>query len=289
MSPSRGTGPLPRRQQLPGNLTRRTGAGSLIQVNSEVLFREVLAVGTPRHPGNQGAPRVGEGLPGIPVAISGVAQRLLHRHAGIGLALLHQFQGPQVVWSVAGQYLHGGDQLGIGVHHNRRLVPVEPLAAAFVAVAHLRVMHRHHPVLAHSVLQANTVAGALHVLEQQLPQQLRRRNDALPLRDALRQFTLRLPRHFQQTVRVSHNRGQQRATCFAVGPVDGRLSLYAGSQVPLVPLGLGPFLHTGLLHGRQRPQQLDDPVGQQIEGVPHRAPAQDVCGVSATRMPRFFR
>ena len=35
VSPSRGTGPLPRRQQLPGNPTRRTGAGYLIQVNIE--------------------------------------------------------------------------------------------------------------------------------------------------------------------------------------------------------------------------------------------------------------
>ena len=237
VSPSRGTGPLPRRQQLPGNLTRRTGTGYLLQVNPEVFFREVLAVGAPRHPGNQGASRVGEGLPGIAVAISGVAQRLLHRHTGVGFTPFHQFQGPQVVRSVAGQYLHGRDQLGVGVHHNRRLVPVEPPTAALVAVAHLRVMHRHHSVLAHPVLEANTLAGALHVprsgrgqaLEQQLPQQLRRRDDALPLRTALRQSLLRLPRQLQQTVRVGHNRGQQPRPCPLVGPVDGRLSLDAGA------------------------------------------------------------
>ena len=78
-----------------------------------------------------------------------------------------------------------------------------------------------------SVIDARSGPG--QALEQQLPQQLRRRDDALSLRAALRQFNLRLPRHFQQPVRVSHNRGQQRATRFAVGPVDGRLSLDAGA------------------------------------------------------------
>ena len=102
VSPARGTGPLPRQQQLPGDLTRRTGAGSRRQVNTEVILREVRPVGVPRHSGNQGASRVGEGLPGIAVAISGVAQRLIHRRTGVGLAPLHQFQGPQVVRSVAG-------------------------------------------------------------------------------------------------------------------------------------------------------------------------------------------
>ena len=83
---------------------------------------------------------------------------------------IHQFQRPQVVGSVAGQYLHRGNQLGVGVHHNRRLVSVEPPAAALVAVAHLRVMHRHHPVPAHPILEAHSAFGPLHVLEQQLPQ-----------------------------------------------------------------------------------------------------------------------
>ena len=60
------------------------------------------------------------------VAISGIAHGLLHRHTGVGLTPFHQFQRPQVVRSVAGQYLHGGNQLGVGVHHNRRFVSVEP-------------------------------------------------------------------------------------------------------------------------------------------------------------------
>ena len=155
-------------------------------------------VGTPRHPGNQGAACVGEGLPGIAVAIGGIAHGLFHRHTGVGLALLHQFQRPRVVRSVAGQYLHGGDQLGVGVHHNRRLVSVEPFTAALVPMAHLRVMRRHHPVPAHPILEAyseaHSVIGPLHVLEQQLPQQFRRRHNPLPLGAVLGQFPLRLPR-----------------------------------------------------------------------------------------------
>ena len=61
------------------------------------------------------------------------------------------------------QYLHGGDQLGIGIHYNRRLVPVEAPAAALVAVAHLRIMHRHHPVPAHPILEADSVISAFHI------------------------------------------------------------------------------------------------------------------------------
>ena len=47
-------------------------------------------------------------------------------------------------------------------------------------------------------------ALALDVLEQQLSQQLRPSHYALPLAAALRQFHPRLPRLFQQPIRVSH-------------------------------------------------------------------------------------
>ena len=73
------------------------------------------------------------------------------------------FPAPQIVGSVARQHLNGGDQLRAGVHHNRRLVSVEPPAAALVAVAHLRIMHQHHPVPAHPVLETCSVISALHV------------------------------------------------------------------------------------------------------------------------------
>ena len=207
----------------------------------EVFFRKVGPVGTPRHPGNQSAARVGEGLPGIAVAISGIAHGLCHRHAGVGFARLHQVQRPQVVGSVAGQYLHGGDQLGAGVHHNRPLVPVEAPVAALVPMAHLRVMHRHHPVPAHPILEAHSPLSPFHVLEQQLPQQFRRRHNPLALSAFLPQFPLRLPRQLQQPVRVGHNPSQQRRPRLPVGPVDGRLALHAGAQVSLMIPGPGPI------------------------------------------------
>ena len=47
-------------------------------------------------------------------------------------------------------------------------------------------------------------------LEQQLPQQFRRRHNPLALLTVLRQLSLRLPRQLQQPVRVCHNLGQQR-------------------------------------------------------------------------------
>ena len=80
---------------------------------------------------------------------SGIGQ--CGRRAGSDPSSLTAVRRPQVVRSVAGQYLHGGDQLGVGVHHNRRLVPVEPPAAALVPVARLRVVDRHHPVPTHPV------------------------------------------------------------------------------------------------------------------------------------------
>ena len=88
---------------------------------------------------------------------------------------------------------------------NRRL--------ALVAVAHLRVMHRHHPVPAHPIFEAHSTLSPFHVLEQQLAQQFRRGHNPLPLIAVLGQFPLRLPRQLQQPVRVSHNPSQQRSAC----------------------------------------------------------------------------
>ena len=104
-----------------------------MEVFSRTLFPDWAA----RHPGNQGAVRVGEVQPGIAVSVGGVAHGLPYRHAGVGLARLHQFQRSQIVRSVAGQHLHGGDQLGAGVHNNRRFVPVVPSTAAKEAAGYL--------------------------------------------------------------------------------------------------------------------------------------------------------
>ena len=88
---------------------------------------------------------------------------------------------------------------------------VKPPPAALVAVAHLPVMYRHDPVLAHSVPDAHLavsiigitatstvrtalhVLTALHLLEQQLSQQLRRVNYRLMLCTIGGQPSLGLP------------------------------------------------------------------------------------------------
>ena len=176
------------------------------------MLGKVAPVGPARHFGHQPPSRIGEGLAGPTVPIGGVAHGLINWRPSAGLALLHQFQCPQIVGSVARQHVHGGDQLGVGVHHDGRLVPVKPTLAALVPVAQLWVVHRQHPVLAHPVLEADPVismsiaiaALALDVLEQQLSQQLRPIHYALPLDAVLRQFQPRLPRQFQQPVRVGH-------------------------------------------------------------------------------------
>ena len=233
------------------------------QVNSKVLLGEVRPVRAARHPGNQGASRRGEGLTGTAVAVSGVAHGLRHRHAGVGLTLFHQFQRPQVVWSVAGQYRHGGNQLGVGVHHNRRLMPVEPPpAAALVPVAQLRVVHRHHPVPAHPILEAHSVISACHVLEQQSAQQFRRGHNPLPLGAFLSQFPLRLPDN-SRSRSASATISASRAFC-------ARLSLQSMAASPFTlepryrwyPRTLRPFPDVDALQLRQRPQQFDDSVGQ---------------------------
>ena len=204
----------------------------------------------------------------------------LHRHTGVGPALLHQFQRSQVVRSVAGQYLHGGDQLGVGIHDDGRLVSVEPSTAALVAMAHLRVMHRHHPVPAHPVPEAHSVISPFHVPRSgpgagsgaaTAP--------AVPPPPQSAGAPHRPPATLPAPAATTPATGRRRLTISAsracprpfVAPVDGGFSLHAGAQVSLIFPGLGPFPDRSLLHRRQRPQQFDYPVGQQIIRVLHRA------------------
>ena len=95
--------------------------------------------------------------------------------------------------------------------------------------------------------------------------------------------------HRQQPVRIGHYLSQQCRPRFAVRPVDRRLALDAGTQVPLVPLGFGPFRQDGVRHGRQGPQQFDDAVRQQIIGVLHRAQSQDAGRVQRHPHPTLFQ
>ena len=66
-------------------------------------------------------------------------------------------RAPRLSGALPGNTSTAGNQLRVSVHHNRRLVPVEAPAAALVAMAHLRVVDRHHPAPAHPVLEAHSV------------------------------------------------------------------------------------------------------------------------------------
>ena len=236
-------GSFPRRHDGASDLSRQTGATPCQQVDAEVFLGEIFPVGTTRHSGHQPAPSVGENLTGAAVAVRGVPHGLHHRHIGAGLTLFHQLQHPQIVGSVPRQHVHRGDQLAVDVHH-RGLVSVKTPALALVAVAHLRIVHRHHPVLAHTLFQAHragtivvartvavAVRAALHVLEQSAEggsQQLRRIDYRLPLTAVGGQSILGPPSQFQQPVGVGNNLSQQLPPLPSVRPVNGRFVIFQG-------------------------------------------------------------
>ena len=224
---------LSRRHDGVGDLSRRTGATARGQVDDKVILG-MLPVGPAWHPGYQLAARIGEGLPGSSVPIGGVAHGLL-RYTGVGLALFHQSSAPRL-GALPGS---GGDP--IGIHHNRRL---EAPAAALVAVAHLRIMHRHHPVPAHSrgSLRPQLATGAATAPNSAA-------STIRCLLTVLGQLPLRLPRQLQQR---PHNLGQQALPRPFVAPVEGCRSRWNPGTPPALP-------HSLTLHCRQ-PQQLDDPV-----------------------------
>ena len=85
-----------------GNLSGRTGATARGQVKVKVMLGKVFPAGPARRFGHQPASRIGDGLAGPAVPIGGVAHGFRHRRSGTRLALLHQFQCPQIVGSVAG-------------------------------------------------------------------------------------------------------------------------------------------------------------------------------------------
>ena len=186
------------------------------------MLGKVLPVGTARRFGHQPAPRPAAAqvwrVPPSPLAAAPMASSTTR--AGTRFALLHQFQCSQIVGSVAGQHVHGDDQLGDGVHDDGCLVPVKPSPAALVPVAHLWVVNRQQPVPAHPIPEAHPVismssnsasaALALDVLEQQLSPQLRPIHYALPRGAVLRQLRPRRPRQFEKPVRVGHYLSQQR-------------------------------------------------------------------------------
>ena len=106
------------------------------QVKVKVILGKVFPVGPSRRFGHQLPSRLGEGLAGATITVGRIAHGFRHHRADTRFALLHQFQCPQIVRSVARQHVHGDDQLAVGVHHDGRLAPVKPPPATPATTEH---------------------------------------------------------------------------------------------------------------------------------------------------------
>src|SRR5215207_546480 len=173
---ARGTVALARTDghHLPGLLAGGAGATHRLQIDPEVLFRELGPSAPAGHLGHQFPPGLGEGPSGVAVSVGAVSHRLLDRDAGVRLHLLDHLQRPLVVGCVARHDVRRRDQLALWVDSDLRLVPIEALARALATVAHFGVMHRYYAIPAHCLLEASTVFPALNVLREQPLQQDRR-------------------------------------------------------------------------------------------------------------------
>src|SRR5205823_5361520 len=72
-------------------------------------------------------------------AVGPVAGRLVYDAVRRLFRLLDQGAGIFVIGRVARQHVHGGDELLVGVHRQRALVPVEALAGPLAPMAQLRI------------------------------------------------------------------------------------------------------------------------------------------------------
>ena len=185
----------------------------------KVFLGEVRLIRAGRHFGYQGPSRIGKGLPGSPVSIGGIPNGLLHLSSGVFFTLFDQFERPHVIAGVPSQYIHGRDRLGVGVHCHRCLMAVESLATALSTVPHLGVVDRGDTVSAHPLLQCRPFLLALHILQQQLPQQLGRLYDLLALRAVYRESPLTPAGQFQQPISIGHNLLEESLSLFLVVPV----------------------------------------------------------------------
>ena len=128
-------------------------------------------------------------------------------------------------------------------------------------MTHLGIVHRHHTVTAHSLLQTHTFFRAFHVLNQQQTQQLGRLRYPLALGDVFIKRFLRPPAQLQQPVAIGYYLSEQRYASRPVVLVNAGLTLHAGGDIPLVSVGRRPLLQVPPLKFAQPTHQLHDPIG----------------------------
>ena len=192
MDPSRPAGAFPNGDYRAGNLTRRTGAGSCLQVDEEVLFREVQPVGPSRHPGNQAE------VPASAKACLGRRRRKRRRpappppaHRCWPRSVPPVASAPRLSGALPGStstsvinWVSVSTTIAALWPSKRRLLLLWPWrgSGSCTGIIRSRLTPSLRPI-------PSPVRST--VLEQQLSQQLRRRHDALAFRAALRQSLLR--------------------------------------------------------------------------------------------------
>src|SRR6266536_1006310 len=210
-------------------------------------------------------------------AIGAVANHLHYFTVRRYFGSLDHLQRSVRVGCIAWQHLHRGDQLRVGVDGDLRLVPIEPMAATFAPVPHLRVVHRDQPIRRHALFQPWPVLITLEVLGQDAGQHPSSSDQFLVICAVLRQPSSRPTHQLLQLLGIGHNLGQEPLPSLRVRPVHFRLAFQTR---PLhVPRTANLFSHVQQLKRSQlgqHVQHLDDAIRQQVVSILDRSTSQDV-------------
>ena len=217
VDPSRAIRPLSRRHVGVGYLSRGTGATARRQVDNKVILGEALPVGPARRPGHQRPSRLGKGLAGAAVAVSGIAHGFRRQHAGVDSLSSTSSSAPRLSGALPGNtstavisWESVSTTIAALCPSNRRLLLLCPWRISGSWTDSIR--SRLTPSLRLRLTPSSpSPLRRWMSLEQQLSQQLRRLHNPRPLRAAGRQLFQNLPGQLQQPVRVGHDLPQQLA------------------------------------------------------------------------------
>ena len=150
-------------------------------------------------------------------------------------------------------------------------------------------MHQNDPILADAFFQFGRPVSQVHILVDHLSQQLPGRSDLLAFRVSFRQGCLHFLRQCHQALGIDHDSLQEHPAALLVIPVYLDLPLEVRLKVALERMCLHPGFQLLFLGRREPPAQLLDAVPQQVVGVLHRSPPQDVGRVQDYLQPPHFQ
>jgi hypothetical protein len=257
------------------DVPRRTGADQGLQINLEVVLGEKGLVAPLGDLRIQSALRVGKLLASLAIAEGTIPDRLCDLHVRIPLRLLDDFQGLLAVLGIPGRDRRFADQLARGVDGDDLLGPVEASRRALASVPHLGIVDRHDPVGAYSVVKNRSVRAPLDVLQQDLRRQACRFDQAGSPAIGGWEVGECGPRHVREPIRVGADLLQEGLAGPGIVLIDRGVAFPAGSDVAADGVGDSVLLRRHPdLRGRG-PDQLDDPLGEEVGGVPHCAAPED--------------